>query len=97
MSLLLGVINAAVTGTLSQFDKNVQLDSTGRFTYDYKYGRTAGDIQEYIKSVPFDMQNIPKETLDRFRQVIPETFTLIRNFSQYNDKNVSMPKQSKIE
>ncbi len=78
-------------------NKNVQLDSTGRFTYDYKYGRTAGDIQEYVKSVPFDMQNIPKETLDRFRQVIPETFTLIRNFSQYNDKNASMPKQSKIE
>ncbi|NGM61312.1 Asp/Glu/hydantoin racemase [Sphingobacterium sp. SGG-5] len=69
-------------------NKNVQLDSMGRFTYDYKYGRNAGEIQEYVKSVPFDNQNIPKETLDRFRQVIPETFTLIRNFSQHQANSI---------
>src|SRR5690606_15563432 len=78
-------------------NKNVQLDSTGRFTYDYKYGRTAGEIQEYVRAVPFDTQNIPAETLDRFRQVIPETFTLIRNFSQSNSKTAALPATFKIK
>lgn len=69
-------------------NKNIQLDSAGRFTYDYKYGRTAGEIQEYVKAVPFANQNISRETLDRFRQVIPKTFELIRNFSQKHDNSI---------
>lgn len=64
----------------------VELDEQGRFTYDYKYGRTAGQIQEYVKAVPFDSKNVSKETLDRLRQMVPKTFTLIRNFSRDNEK-----------
>lgn len=71
-------------------NKAVQVDSTGRFTYDYKYGRLAGEIQEYIKVVPFDNQNISAETLERLREMVPKTYTLIRNFSQKNGKNASL-------
>lgn len=78
-------------------NENVQLDSTGRFTYDYKYGRTAGQIQEYVKPVPFDNKNIAKETQDRLKQMIPETFTLIRNFNHNNDKVASLPSDLKID
>lgn len=78
-------------------NSDVKVDEEGHFTYDYKYGRTAGDIQEYTKSVPFDNQNVPEETLDRFRKVIPETYKLICNFSQHNDKLASASEESKIK
>lgn len=55
----------------------VEIDDLGRFTYNYKYGRRAGEIQEYVKIVPFDNTNIPEEVVDRMRQTIPETFKLI--------------------
>lgn len=56
---------------------NVQLDDNGRFTYDYKYGRNAGEIQEYVRVVPFSKDNIPAETADRLKTLIPSTFELI--------------------
>ncbi|TJY68106.1 Asp/Glu/hydantoin racemase [Sphingobacterium alkalisoli] len=55
----------------------VKMDSLGRFTYDYKYGRNVGDIQEYVKVVPFDHANIPNEVVHRMESAIPETFKLI--------------------
>jgi len=60
-------------------NSNVKLDEAGRFTYDYKYGRKAGEIQEYIRVVPFSRENIPAETIDRLSATIPATFELIRN------------------
>lgn len=58
---------------------NVVLDEAGRFTYDYKYGRDAGQVQEYVKTVPFDEQNISKETYARFKTTIPTTYKLIES------------------
>ncbi|WP_379019014.1 glutamate racemase [Parapedobacter deserti] len=57
---------------------NVKTDQQGRFTYEYKYGRTAGEIQEYVKVVPFDEANISGETVERMQAAIPETFRLIK-------------------
>jgi glutamate racemase len=64
----------------------VQLDNTGRFPYEYKYGRNSGEIQEYVKVVPFSKKNIPQETLERLQISIPETYNLIRGFHQTNKK-----------
>lgn len=55
----------------------VKTDDQGRFTYSYKYGRNAGEIQEYVKMVPFSNANIPKEVVSRMQLSIPETFKLI--------------------
>lgn len=55
----------------------VIVDEQGRFTYDYKYGRNAGEIQEYVKVVPFSSDNIPAEIVERLELTIPETFKLI--------------------
>jgi len=68
-----------------------------RFTYDYKYGRTVNEIQEYVKVVPFDKENIPKETIERFQSVIPNTYKLIRNFSQSNAKVSAQDPKLKFE
>lgn len=61
-------------------NSSVIVDEAGRFTYDYKYGRKAGEIQEYVRVVPFSRNNIPAETIDRLSGSIPATFDLIRNF-----------------
>ncbi len=49
------------------------------FTYDYKYGRNTGEIQEYIKNVPFSVETLTPELLNRLETQIPFTFKLINN------------------
>ncbi|GAO44773.1 serine hydrolase [Flavihumibacter petaseus] len=58
-------------------NKAVITDSLGRFTYAYKYGRSAGNVQEYVKVVPFSRSNIPAETFQRFASMIPAANQLI--------------------
>ena len=67
-------------------NKSIQIDNQGKFTYEYKYGRNAGEIQEYVKVIPFDRNNISYETINRFEKLIPQTFRLIQNFSKENSK-----------
>ena len=65
---------------------DVKLDSLGQFTYEYKYHRTAGLIQEYVKRVPFGKEVIPQETVQRLQKKIPFTFELIRTFNRESSK-----------
>ncbi len=75
---------------------NTRLDQQGGFTHEYKYGREAGNVQEYIKVVPFSKSNIPAETIERLRTVIPTTFELIKSFERSNEKMKSLPASAKI-
>src|SRR5690606_11717586 len=65
---------------------NVKTDAQNYFPYDYKYGRNAGEIQEYVKVVPFSKSNISTETLDRLRKGIPSAYNLIVAFGKSNPK-----------
>ncbi len=64
----------------------VKMDESGQFTYEYKYGRDEGDIQEYVKVVPFSAQNISIETRSRLEDMVPLTYALIAGFNQRNAK-----------
>jgi glutamate racemase len=75
---------------------SIKLDSLGRFTYEYKYGRNAGQIQEYVKVVPFSKQNIPNETLIRLQKAVPGTYELIKKFNGVNSKASFLLPQDKI-
>jgi len=77
-------------------NSNTVLDEHGKFTYDYKYGRKAGELQEYIKVVPFDRLTISEETLSRFQKSIPNTFQLIQKFSEKNSKLKYLNEYDKI-
>ena len=76
------------TGTGSEFyisvpnlsDKQVRLRDDGSFTYEYKYGRKAGEIQEYVKVVPFSRTSIPDDVLKRLAKQIPGVWSLITEF-----------------
>src|SRR5690606_20877595 len=76
---------------------NTALDGIGKFTYDYKYGREAGNIQEYVKRVPFDRDNIPAEMLQRLEGSIPTTYEMIVNFHSGNPKLGNLPQEKKIK
>ncbi len=67
-------------------NKNVKLDRLGNFTYEYKYERTAGIIQEYVKQVPFNKTNLHPDVIDMLKEKTPLIFKLITDFNQTNSK-----------
>ncbi|NOY58674.1 MAG: Asp/Glu/hydantoin racemase, partial [Calditrichaeota bacterium] len=71
----------------NKFNNGIQLDSAGTFTYEYKYGRKAGRIQQYVKRVPFSKKTISPAIIYRLSKKVPVTFSLIRNFDRVNPKN----------
>ncbi len=77
-------------------NSDVQLDEAGQFTYDYKYGRRAGEVQEYVRVVPFSKENIPGETLLRLENTIPDTFNLIRVFNKQSPKTEGLAESARI-
>ena len=77
-------------------NQNVDIDKSGNFTYDYKYGRDADIIQQYVKRVPFSRMNIPEETISRLSETIPYTFELISNFNMNNNKTSFLKDEEKI-
>lgn len=78
-------------------NQNTELDGKGKFTYDYKYGRKAGNIQEYVKRVPFSKLNIPEDIAERLRTSIPATFKMISEFNNDNPKLEDLPARNKIQ
>lgn len=67
-------------------NNNVELDSLGNFTYEYKYGRDAGEIQEYVKQVLFNKTNLHPDVIKMLKEKTPLVFKLITNFNQSNSK-----------
>ncbi len=65
-------------------NKNNQLKDKQNFTYEYKYGRTQGEIQEYVRRVPFSDSTISKELTERLKVQIPLTYGLINKFINSN-------------
>lgn len=67
-------------------NNNVNLDSLGNFSYEYKYGRNAGEIQEYVKQVPFNKSNLHPDVIKMLKEKTPLIFNLITGFNQINSK-----------
>ncbi|MBO0592908.1 aspartate/glutamate racemase family protein [Cellulophaga sp. E16_2] len=80
----------------NQDNKNTKIDADGRFPYDYKYGRNAGQIQEYIKNVPFSRNNISEDILTRLETQIPNVYQLIQGFNSSNEKVNFLDDKDKI-
>jgi len=77
-------------------NEHIQLDSLGHFTYAYKYGRDAGDIQEYVKRVPFSKETISIGVTLRLAEKVPLVFDEIVRFNQSNRKTEYIPAELKI-
>ncbi len=61
-------------------NKNIELKDEKNFTYKYKYGRSEGEIQEYVRRVPFSDSTISNELMERFKVQIPFTYQLINGY-----------------
>ncbi len=59
---------------------NIKLADSLNFTYAYKYGRKAGEIQQYVKRVPFSKRNLSPQLLQRLEVKIPLTYKLIEGY-----------------
>jgi len=75
---------------------NIQLEAPGVFSYDYKYSRNAGEIQEYAKRVPFSRATIPADVLDRLAEKVPNVYQLMVDFNQDNPKADFLAEDEKI-
>jgi len=75
----------------------VVVDENGNFPYEYKYGREEGEIQEYVKVVPFSKSNISDDILSRLKLQLPYTYELIVNFNEANPKTQILKQNEKIK
>ncbi|UXX79866.1 Asp/Glu/hydantoin racemase [Reichenbachiella carrageenanivorans] len=81
----------------NQTNQHIQTDKQGNFTYDYKYGRQAGQNQEFVKVVPFSKKNISSDILERFKQQIPNVYELMVKFNETNPKAEYLSPFDKIQ
>jgi len=56
----------------------IQLQEDGWFTYQYKYGRQAGESKRFVKYVPFDTNNISSATYQRIQAALPNAYGQIK-------------------
>jgi hypothetical protein len=73
-----------------------QLNEEGNFPYEYKYGRNAGNIQEYVKRVPFCRTTVSDDVLNRLRDKIPYTYSLMEKFTSSNPKTKYLSPQEEL-
>ena len=77
--------------------KGVQLENNGgRFTYDYKYGRMAGQDLAYVRNTPFSKSNISEDVAARLRTQIPAVYRLIHQFDEANPKTAYLKAAEKL-
>jgi len=77
-------------------NQQIETDDSGQFTYDYKYGRYAGIMQEYVRRVPFSRRTISAETIQRLSGQIPLVFDLIHHFNQSNPKTTFLRPEERV-
>ncbi|PKD18663.1 Asp/Glu/hydantoin racemase [Salegentibacter salinarum] len=64
----------------NQDNPNIITNEKGNFPYEYKYGRSEGEIQEYVKVVPFSRRSISEDIFSRLEFQLPFTYNLIEKF-----------------
>lgn len=60
-------------------------DQAGNLAFDFKYGREVGQELSYVKVVPFSLENINKDNLNRIRERLPLSYSLIEKNLYNND------------
>lgn len=80
----------------NKLNSSIQINSLGKFTYEYKYGRELGLVQEYVKRIPFSRNSIASETIFRISVKIPAVYELIHYFDCNNSKTVFLKEDERI-
>lgn len=80
----------------NDLNNKVKLREDGSFTYEYKYGRQAADIQEYVKVVPFSRTTIPDDILRRLSSQVPAVYDMIVTFNRENPKTEYLTSSERV-
>jgi len=80
----------------NSLNSNNIIDENGKFTYQYKYGRDAGYIQEYVVRVPFSRRSLSDDLIERLSEQIPFTFKLLESFDRNNPKTEFLTEKERI-
>ncbi len=76
----------------------VVLRPDGRsFTYDYKYGRTPGELDvEYVKRVPMNSENLGESVMESIRTSMPAVWGRLTAFSAHSPRCADLPMELRI-
>jgi glutamate racemase len=66
----------------------VQLDASGGFTYEYKYGRNAGVNFQDVRVIPLTQQYFDSHTAQRLQQHLPCVWRMLHEFSTHQKEPV---------
>ncbi|CAH8283446.1 hypothetical protein EV196_102404 [Mariniflexile fucanivorans] len=80
----------------NKHNTNNKIDAEGRFPYNYKYEKNVGEIQKYVKIVPFRRANISNDILTRFQTQKPTIYKLMQTFNETSNKVNFLEKKDKI-
>jgi glutamate racemase len=86
----ISVANAACPGALLRPDGL-------SFTYDYKYGRSPGELdKEYVKRVPMSRENLGESVLETIRTTMPGVWDRLVSFSSHSPRCADLPESARI-
>ena len=75
---------------------SIEMDAGGMLTFEYKYGRTVGEVQEYVKRVPFSRRTIAPDVVNRLAESMPEVFGMMEHFHEGNEKTAYLENSYKF-
>ena len=61
-----------------QDGKDVQLNASGDFTYEFKYGRNPGKVTSNFRAVSLDARTVDESVLQRLQKHVPNVWTLMK-------------------
>jgi len=68
------------------------------FTYDYKYGRSPGELdKEYVKRVPMSRENLGENVIETIRTTMPGVWDRLVSFSSRSPRCVDLPMTARIQ
>jgi glutamate racemase len=68
------------------------------FTYDYKYGRSPGELEkEYVKRVPMSRDNLGEKVMETIRTTMPGVWKRLVTFSSHSPRCTDLPAEARIE
>lgn len=67
------------------------------FTYDYKYGRSPGELElEYVKRVPMNRDNLGESAMETIRTSMPAVWDRLTGFSAHSPRCAGLPIEARI-
>jgi len=67
------------------------------FTYDYKYGRSPGELdKEYVKRVPMSSENLGESVMEMIRTTMPAVWDRLVSFSSHSPRCADLSTAARI-